>query len=229
MLSDRNHPVAGRHPVTYGWQPTAENINALPESLRVYIHALETDCDPAGTIRELVIARDALKAMEARVAELEQEEERDAVSMLTLTRMLDIAEAERETLRARVQVLEANIEAFNRNDHDREGAAVVWCECYEEARARVQVLEQALAEANESFGNSSLAELEEADRLRMHVQVLKAQLEQARIIVRTMGEFATTRPSPQQTRQKSAREMVELFARDLNAILAPPAEPEPRP
>ena len=30
----------------------AEEINALPERLRKYVHALETECDPAGTIRE---------------------------------------------------------------------------------------------------------------------------------------------------------------------------------
>lgn len=41
-----------------------------------------------------------------------------------------------------------------------------------------------------------------------------------------MVEFATTRPSPQQTRAKSAREMVELFAAELAALLAalPPAK-----
>ena len=30
----------------------AEEINALPERLRKYVSALETECDPAGTIRE---------------------------------------------------------------------------------------------------------------------------------------------------------------------------------
>ena len=35
------------------WDPTAENINALPEPLRVYIHDLNTVCDPAGDVREL--------------------------------------------------------------------------------------------------------------------------------------------------------------------------------
>jgi hypothetical protein len=34
------------------WTPTAENINALPEPLRVYIHDLQTVCDPAGDVRE---------------------------------------------------------------------------------------------------------------------------------------------------------------------------------
>jgi hypothetical protein len=35
------------------WTPTAENINALPEPLRVYIHDLKTVCDPAGDVTEL--------------------------------------------------------------------------------------------------------------------------------------------------------------------------------
>jgi hypothetical protein len=34
------------------WKPTAENINALPEPLRRYIHDIETNCDPQGIIRE---------------------------------------------------------------------------------------------------------------------------------------------------------------------------------
>lgn len=33
-------------------RPIADEINALPERIRKYIHHLETDCDPQGTIRE---------------------------------------------------------------------------------------------------------------------------------------------------------------------------------
>lgn len=46
--------------MTADWQPTSENINALPSPVRKYIHALETDCDPAGTIRSEVILREHL-------------------------------------------------------------------------------------------------------------------------------------------------------------------------
>lgn len=35
------------------WTPTAENVNALPDPLRLYIHELETVCDPAGDVRKL--------------------------------------------------------------------------------------------------------------------------------------------------------------------------------
>lgn len=53
------------------WLPTPTNVNALPEPLRHYIHQLQTDCDPAGTIRENVILRETVAALEARLAELE--------------------------------------------------------------------------------------------------------------------------------------------------------------
>jgi hypothetical protein len=39
--------------ITDDWTPTAANINALPEPLRVFIHDLNTVCDPAGDVREL--------------------------------------------------------------------------------------------------------------------------------------------------------------------------------
>jgi hypothetical protein len=35
------------------WTPTADNINALPEPLRRYIHDLEAVCDPAGDVQKL--------------------------------------------------------------------------------------------------------------------------------------------------------------------------------
>lgn len=47
------------------WTPTTENINALPEPVRRYIAELETNCDPAGTVRDLSIARDTIRALEA--------------------------------------------------------------------------------------------------------------------------------------------------------------------
>lgn len=57
----------------YGdWRPTPENINALPEPLRQYVAALETRADPSGEFRELIQARDTIKALEARVAELSE-------------------------------------------------------------------------------------------------------------------------------------------------------------
>jgi len=40
------------------WLPTPENINALPEYLRDYIHQLEATCDPAGLVRENMQLKD---------------------------------------------------------------------------------------------------------------------------------------------------------------------------
>src|SRR5512139_3260434 len=34
------------------WTATPENVNALPEPLRRYIHDLQTNTDPAGLLRE---------------------------------------------------------------------------------------------------------------------------------------------------------------------------------
>jgi hypothetical protein len=59
------------HPIGADWQPTPDAINALPEPVRRYIHDLETRCDPAGEVRELVIARDTIRSLEALVAHQE--------------------------------------------------------------------------------------------------------------------------------------------------------------
>jgi hypothetical protein len=55
------------------WQPTPDAINSLSAPLRRYIHHLETDCDPSGTLRENFRLRDenaALRAECSRLAEL---------------------------------------------------------------------------------------------------------------------------------------------------------------
>lgn len=49
------------------WRPTAENINALPMPLRVYIHKLETHWDPAGTLQEVAELRDLVAQLSAAV------------------------------------------------------------------------------------------------------------------------------------------------------------------
>ena len=42
----------------YNFTPTAENINALPESIRSFIHDIETNADPTGMVRENVLLKD---------------------------------------------------------------------------------------------------------------------------------------------------------------------------
>lgn len=49
---------------------TSKTINALPEALRVFIHDLETKCDPAGDIRTIAELRSNQQGLLALVAEL---------------------------------------------------------------------------------------------------------------------------------------------------------------
>ena len=53
------------------WLPTAENINGLPEPIRKFIHDIETNADPAQTMRENTILKDTVAALAKRVEELE--------------------------------------------------------------------------------------------------------------------------------------------------------------
>ncbi len=39
------------------WRPTPRCVNALPDPVRRYIHDLETRCDPAGDLRELILTK----------------------------------------------------------------------------------------------------------------------------------------------------------------------------
>lgn len=55
------------------WLPTSENINKLPEPLRLHIHDLETNCDPAGNISQLALQKDTIKGLE-KIVETQREE-----------------------------------------------------------------------------------------------------------------------------------------------------------
>ena len=55
--------------ISKGWLPTAENINALPEPVRKYIHDIETNCDPAGMVQDNIIMKDTIKALEIKCEE----------------------------------------------------------------------------------------------------------------------------------------------------------------
>jgi hypothetical protein len=52
---------------------SADEINALPEKLRRYIHDLETRCDPAGDIQQIGSLTEQRDALVTRVKELEAE------------------------------------------------------------------------------------------------------------------------------------------------------------
>lgn len=52
------------------WLPTADNINALPDPLRRYIHDLETMADPAGLVQENYELKAQVRAVEAMMERL---------------------------------------------------------------------------------------------------------------------------------------------------------------
>jgi hypothetical protein len=55
------------------FRPTADCVNALPENLRKYIHDLETRCDPAGDVAEIILTRDLMANVGVENVELQDE------------------------------------------------------------------------------------------------------------------------------------------------------------
>jgi hypothetical protein len=53
--------------------PSAEEINALPEKFRQYIHDLVSRCDKSGDVQTIAILREDRDALQRRVEELEAE------------------------------------------------------------------------------------------------------------------------------------------------------------
>lgn len=52
------------------WLPTSDNINALPDPLRSWVHDLETICDPSGMVRDNVLIADENAQLRALIKEL---------------------------------------------------------------------------------------------------------------------------------------------------------------
>ncbi|MBL5978399.1 hypothetical protein JAO85_14005 [Comamonas sp. NyZ500] len=59
-----SHAAPAAVAVPDGWTPTVENVNALPDPLRAYIHALETNADPSGMVRDNTILREQLAGLQ---------------------------------------------------------------------------------------------------------------------------------------------------------------------
>lgn len=74
------------------WVPSAVNVNALPEPIRRYVHDLETRCDPAGDVRELTIARDTIRQLDAALAAQSAPSEQPAADLAAA-----LARVEQET------------------------------------------------------------------------------------------------------------------------------------
>jgi hypothetical protein len=69
----RYHERTAHGAIGDDWTPTAENVNALPDPLRSYIHQLETRCDPSGELRELVLLRDENAMLRGVIGRLDRE------------------------------------------------------------------------------------------------------------------------------------------------------------
>lgn len=52
--------------------PAPDEINALPEHIRAWIHELEATADPAGDRRELVTLRDQVQQLQRYIQEQEE-------------------------------------------------------------------------------------------------------------------------------------------------------------
>jgi hypothetical protein len=59
------------------FRPTSEQINALPKGIRMYVHDLETLCDPAGMVAENILIKDMNKMLSATNAKLNAELAKD--------------------------------------------------------------------------------------------------------------------------------------------------------
>ena len=75
--------LCDRHTVTERASLVAE-VNALPERLRSWVHRLETDADPAGTLRENFVLREAVAALGAKVEKAEAQRNRAVAALRTL-------------------------------------------------------------------------------------------------------------------------------------------------
>jgi hypothetical protein len=53
--------------------PSPDEINAMPETFRRYIHDLETRCDKSGDVQTIALLREHRDALQKRVEELEDE------------------------------------------------------------------------------------------------------------------------------------------------------------
>ena len=58
-----------KYKIHESWMPTPDNINALPEAVRKYIHDIETNTDPAHLVRENTLIKDTCKALVIRLEE----------------------------------------------------------------------------------------------------------------------------------------------------------------
>ena len=64
--------------------PTVDEINALPEKFRQYIHDLETRCDKSGDVQTIALLKEDREALQRRVEELE-----DVIKLLNHSKTIE--------------------------------------------------------------------------------------------------------------------------------------------
>jgi len=128
------------------WLPTAENINGLPEPIRKFIHDIETNADPAQTVRENTILKDTVAALAKRVEELEVPPG-DTEAAEKVYREIWPGAPNDEGVRADIDLFAAALAAA-RQAGERETLEMhkAGCDAYELMEARVKALEAAARE-----------------------------------------------------------------------------------
>lgn len=147
-------------------------INSLPEPFRGFVHALETNADPSGNIRDAVCQRENAEALAARVRELEQSVEFNYQARLAaerhgteLERQVEGLVKERDEQTARAEAAESQIAGL---------------------RARIDQLN----ESNDCFMQSSELANAEADRSKARVGELEGRIAEALRILATPGTWS---------------------------------------
>ena len=64
--------------------PSPDEINALPEKFRQYIHDLETRCDKSGDVQTIALLKEDREALQRRVEELE-----DVIKLLNHSKTIE--------------------------------------------------------------------------------------------------------------------------------------------
>lgn len=95
----RNHKIT----------PTIENINALPEPLRKWVHDLETRCDPAGDLRARVLAEERAETAERDRDLFKRKYETASDQLVAMTGERNRMESERDALQQWVHDLQAGM------------------------------------------------------------------------------------------------------------------------
>jgi BMFP domain-containing protein YqiC len=91
-------------------------VNSLPKRVRSYIHDVETKCDPAGDIRTIGVLRDTVRALEAQIGELEQQNQELQADNERLNKVIaaDCYGAMYQAMRNKAEALQQRVSTLER-------------------------------------------------------------------------------------------------------------------